>query len=139
MSIFGSCRHESGKYPGKPLMPLLNCPISVFHKTFKPRSYPSSIYEGITVVIFSAMNFCNFKSCPLDTTRNPIQWFISKPYLFSEISNGIHIYIEGTTPKVELLQFLLMGSRTNQHSAVVVIATAIVNSMLHAFETIRIC
>ena len=43
-----------------------------FRDTSKLRSYPTNIDEETTVVIISGMNFCNFKSCPLDTPRNLI-------------------------------------------------------------------
>ena len=76
MSICGSCLPEPGKCPGKHLIALagltLGADISAFEITFKPRSYPTSIDEGTTVVIICAMKFCNFESCPLDTRRNLI-------------------------------------------------------------------
>ena len=46
--------------------------ISAFEITYKPWSCPTSINEGATVVIMSGINYCIFKSCPLDTLRNPI-------------------------------------------------------------------
>ena len=46
--------------------------ISAFEITFKLKSYPTNIDEGTTVVITSSMKFCNFKSCPLNTTRNEV-------------------------------------------------------------------
>ena len=66
--------------------------ISAVEVTVKLRIHPTSIDEGTTIVIRSCMNFCYFKSRPLDTPRNPIWWLISKPYLHSEISIGIPIY-----------------------------------------------
>ena len=59
--------------------------------TFKPTSYPTSFDEGTTEVSIS-MTFCNFKSCPLETLGILIWWLISKPFLRSEIANGIPMY-----------------------------------------------
>ena len=54
--------------------------------------------------------FVSFKSCFLDTPRNPIWWLIPKPYLHSGIANAFW-YIGDTTPKIVLFQFLSIASR----------------------------
>ena len=75
-------------------------------------SHPTSIDEGTTVVIISGMNVYNFKSCPLNTLRNPIWWLISKPYFHIEISNSLPIY-RGHNSQIGRFQFSSMDSRTN--------------------------
>ena len=76
-----SCLPKPGKYPEKPRIALPGRPnhsltqwigISAFEIVFKPRGYPTRIDEGTTIVNTCGMNFCNSKSCPLDTPRNPI-------------------------------------------------------------------
>ena len=41
-----------------------------FLDTFKPRSCPTSVDEGTTIVIIGGMMNVVFKSCPLDTLGN---------------------------------------------------------------------
>ena len=91
MSIFGSCLPEPGKCCGKPLIALPD------------QSNGSTIYRLLVGLQREELshrcrwedncshlkwqNFCKFKSCPLDTPRNLIWWFISKPYLHRKILN----------------------------------------------------
>ena len=46
-----------------------------------------------------AVDLCNFKSCLLDTHRNPMWWLISKQYLRLLT---VFWFIKGTTPKIDL-------------------------------------
>ena len=85
MSISGSCLPKPGKCPGKPLIALPDQSNVSMYRFL--RWYPIGIDEGRTAVIISGMDFCDCKSCPFDTPRNPIWWMISKPYLHSEIAN----------------------------------------------------
>ena len=68
MPISNSCLSEQGKCPRNPLIALPDWPNVAIYRlyaiTFKPRSYPSSIDEGTTVVIICGMNFCNFELSP---------------------------------------------------------------------------
>ena len=50
-------------------------------------------------LLSSAWILCNFKSCLLDTHRNPMWWLISKPYLRLLT---VFWVIKGTTPKIDL-------------------------------------
>ena len=78
---------------------------------FKSKINSTSIDEGTTIVIISGMNFVIFRAVPS---------------IFSEIRYGgwyrnvictvrfrmVFRYIEGTTLKIDLFQFLCMASRT---------------------------
>ena len=53
----------------------------------------------------------NFKSCPLDTHRNPILWFILNHICTLRVPS-VFQYIKGRTLKIDLFQFLCMSSST---------------------------
>ena len=61
MSISGSCLPEPGKRTGKPLIALPGWPYGPKHRgfeiTLRPRSHPTCIDEGTTVVTVSGMIF----------------------------------------------------------------------------------
>ena len=122
MSISCSCLPEPGKCPGKPLIALpdrLCGPIYrhlIYH--LNQRKYifiEGSEFrcpEGTAVVIIGGMNFCNFKSCPLESPRYPIWRLISKPYLHSEIANDLLIY-GGHNSQNGPIPFLVYGKQTS--------------------------
>ena len=68
MSISGGCPPEPGNCPRKPPIALqirLNGLIyRPFESTFKPRSYPTSIDEGTTVIIICGMIFVILRVVP---------------------------------------------------------------------------
>ena len=102
MPIFISGLPEPGNCTGKSLRPIAlldrsnGSTYQLFEITFKPKSYPTSIDEGTTVVIISGMNVCYFKSCPLDTPRNPIWW---NPYLCSKTASRYTDILRAQLPK----------------------------------------
>ena len=58
MLISGGCLTEACKWPGKPLITLLDQPMGRYISPFEiTRSYPTSVDEGTTVVSISCMIF----------------------------------------------------------------------------------
>ena len=105
-SISGSCLSEPGECPGIPLIALgvrTNRPTyRLFEITFKPRSYPTSINEGTTVVIFGGIDFCSFKSCAFGSPRNPMMVDNETIIICTVRLPTVLWYIDGTTPKDNL-------------------------------------
>ena len=70
---------------------------------FKQKSYPSSIDEGITIVIVSGMNFVILRVVPsilLEILYNG--WY--QNHICTIRFPTVFWYIEGTTPKIDLFQ-----------------------------------
>ena len=97
----------------------------------KARSYPSGMDERTTVVIISGMNFCNFKSCPLNTPRNPIRWLMSKPYLHSEIPNRFSDILRAPLP----IPILVYGQQDYKQGNVTLELSSIVSEILNDGNT----
>ena len=91
MPISGSCLPEPVKCPSKPLIAFPHRPCGPIYQLFRWH-LSLQCQWGDNYSYYQWHEFCNLKSFPLITPRNPIWWLISKPYLQSEIAIGILIY-----------------------------------------------
>ena len=96
MLISGSCLPKPVKCPRKPLIALPDWPRLGLLQTLKLRSYPTNINEGTTIAIMGSMNFCNFKSCPLDTRSDMVVEI--ETIICTVRFPTVFRYTEGTTP-----------------------------------------
>ena len=83
--------------------------ITAFEITIKPRSYPTSIDEGTTVAIISAMIFVILRVAPRYSQNRFRDWYRNHPCTLRLPT----VYMEGTAQKFDPFQFLCMAIRTS--------------------------
>ena len=83
--------------------------ITAIEITIKPRSYPTSINEGTTVAIISAMIFVILRVAPRYSQNRFRDWYRNHPCTLRLPT----VYMEGTAQKFDPFQFLCMAIRTS--------------------------